>query len=106
MNQMHDFHHFRLFVAPIFTILKKQRVKKAIRRMEDEGLLQGSRERRPGFGPRLLRIADDFPAREQLQALIDAVPAVWPDLGERMDLAFQSVPEKTKVYFRRRGLID
>ena len=81
-------------------------VKKAIRRMEEEGLLQGSRDRRPGFGPRLLRIADAFPAREELQALIDAVPAVWPDLGERIDLAFQSVPEKTKVYFRRRGLID
>jgi hypothetical protein len=36
--------------------------------------------------------------------LIDAIPAAWPDLGGRIEAAFAAVPEKTKTYFRRRGL--
>ena len=79
-------------------------VKKTIRRLEAEGVLEGSRPRGPGFGPRLLRIADAFPAREELQALIDAVPVAWADLGDRLERAFDHIPEKTKVYFRRRWL--
>ncbi len=78
--------------------------KKVIRRLEAEGVLEGSRPRGPGFGPRLLRIADTFPAEDELQALIDAIPAAWPDLGDRIEAAFAAVPEKTKTYFRRRGL--
>ena len=80
-------------------------VKKTIRRLEHEGVLEGSRPRGPGFGPRLLRIADAFPAKDELQALVDAVPVAWPDLGDRVKLAFDGIPEKTKVYFRRRGLL-
>jgi hypothetical protein len=78
--------------------------KKVIRRLEAEGVLEGSRPRGPGFGPRLLRIADAFPAKAELQALIDAIPTAWPDLGDRIEAAFAAVPEKTKTYFRRRGL--
>jgi len=78
--------------------------KKVIRRLEAEGVLEGSRPRGPGFGPRLLRIADAFAAKDELQALIDSIPAAWPDLGDRVETAFAAVPEKTKTYFRRRGL--
>jgi hypothetical protein len=51
-----------------------------------------------------LRIATGFPAREELQALIDAIPVAWPDLGDRVERTFADLPEKTKAYFRRRGL--
>jgi len=81
-------------------------VRKTVKRLEDEGLLVGSRPRGPGFGPRLLRIAETFPAREELQALIDAAIQVWPDIGDRVRLAFRGLPNKTKVYFERRGLSD
>lgn len=66
-------------------------VKKAIRRLEAEGVLEGSRPRGPGFGPRLLRIAAGFPARDELQALIDAIPVAWPDLGDRIAAAFDGL---------------
>jgi len=79
-------------------------VKKAIRRLEAEGVIEASRPRGPGFGPRLLRIPEAFAAREELQALIDAIPIAWPDLGDRVSAAFDGLPEKTKVYFERRGL--
>jgi len=52
----------------------------------------------------LLRIADAFLARDELQALIDAIPTAWPDLGDRIDAAFAAIPDETKTYFRRRGL--
>jgi hypothetical protein len=50
-------------------------VKKTIRRLEEDGILVGSRERGPGFGPRLLTIPESFPARDELYELIDAAVA-------------------------------
>ena len=79
-------------------------VKKTTRRLEQEGVLEGSRPRGPGFGPRLLSLAKTCPARDELQALIDAAIEVWPDIGDRVRLAFKGLPDKTKVYFRKRGL--
>jgi hypothetical protein len=83
---------------------KRVVTKKVVKRLEDEGVLSASRARGPGFGPRLLRIADDFPAREELIALIDAAIAAWPDLGQRVQAEFYALPAKTKEYFRRPGL--
>lgn len=83
---------------------KRVVTKKAIRRLEDEGVLAGSRPRGPGFAPRLLRLAETCPAREELQALIEAAIVAWPDLGERVEAEFNAPPAKTKEYFRRRGL--
>jgi hypothetical protein len=83
---------------------KRVLVKKVIRRLEEEGLLVGSRPRGPGFGPRLLSISEEFGARDELQAVIDAAVVAWPDLGERVEAEFQALPAKTKEYFRRRGL--
>jgi hypothetical protein len=85
---------------------KRMVTKKVIRRLEDERVLAGSRPRGPGFGPRLLRLADTCPAREDLQALIEAAVRAWPDLGERVEAEFAALPGKTKEYFRRRGLWD
>lgn len=97
---------FEAFACALAADYDRVVVKKAIRRLEAEGVLEGSRPRGPGFGPRLLRIAEAFPARDELQALIDAVPAAWPDLGRRIRATFENdIPEKTKVYFRNRGLL-
>jgi hypothetical protein len=85
---------------------KRVVTKKVIKRLEDEGVLAGSRPRGPGFGPRLLRLADTCPAREELEALIAAAIVAWPDLGERVEAEFNALPAKTKEYFRRRGLWD
>ncbi len=71
---------------------KRMVTKNVIRRLEDEGVLAGSRPRGPGFDPRLLRLAETRPACEELQALIEA--------------EFAALPGKTKEYFRRRGLWD
>jgi hypothetical protein len=83
---------------------KRVVTKKPLHRLENEGLLSSSRRRGSGFGPRLLRISDDFPAKDELQALIDAALVAWPDLAERIDAEFNAIPAKTKEYFRRRGL--
>jgi hypothetical protein len=83
---------------------KRVVTKKVIRRLEDEGILVGSRPRGPGFGPRLLVIAETFPAKDELYALIDAAMAAWPDLAGRVKAEFDALPAKTKEYFRRRGL--
>ena len=94
---------FEAICCEVATGFYREVIKKRIRRLEDEGVLQGSRPRGPGFGPRLLSLSDTCPAREELQALIDAVPIVWPDLGERVQAEMNGIPDKTKEYFRRRG---
>ena len=96
---------FEAICCEVATGFYREVIKKRIRRLEDEGVLQGSRPRGPGFGPRLLSLADTCPAREELQALIDAVPIAWPDLGERVQAAMDGIPAKTKEYFRRRNLV-
>ncbi len=83
---------------------KRVVTKKVIRRLEAEGILVGNRPRGPGFGPRLLVIPEDFPAKDELYALIDAALVVWPDLADRIRHEFDALPAKTKEYFRRRGL--
>jgi len=97
---------FEAICCEVATGFYREVIKKRIRRLEDEGVIQGSRPRGPGFGPRLLSLADTCPAREELQALIDAVPIAWPDLGERVQAAMDGIPDKTKEYFRRRALWD
>lgn len=39
-------------------------IKKSMRRLEEEGVLQGDRPRKPGMNVRIVRIADAFPARD------------------------------------------
>jgi len=51
-----------------------------------------------------LRIAEEFAARDGLQAVIDAMVVAWPDVGERVEAEFDALPAKMKEYFRRRGL--
>ena len=95
---------FEAICCEVATGFYREVIKKRIRRLEDEGILQGRRPREPGFGPRLLSLSDTCPAREELQALIDTVPIAWPDLGDRVQAAMDGLPDKTKEYFRRRGL--
>lgn len=82
---------FEAICCEVATGFDRVVVKKTTRRLEEEGVLQGSRPRGPGFGPRLLSLAETCPAREELQALIDAVPVAWTDLGDRIDAAFAGI---------------
>lgn len=78
--------------------------KKVIRRLEAEGVLEGSRPRGTGFGPQLLRIAEAFLAKRELQALIDAIPSAWQDPGDRTEAAFATIPARPRRTSTGRGL--
>ena len=97
--------NFEAICCEVATGFDRVVVKKTTRRLEEGGVLQGSRPRGPGFGPRLLSLANTCAARYELRALIEAIPVAWPDLGDRIEAAFAGMPDKTKVYFRARGLI-
>jgi hypothetical protein len=47
-------------------------VKRSMHRLEDEGVLQGDRPRGPDFKVRVVTIADGFPAKAELEALLRA----------------------------------
>jgi len=97
---------FEAHICAVAADWYRENVKKSIKRLEDEGVLEGSRPRGPGFGPRLLRLAAGFHARDELEAVIDAAAIAWPDLGARVRAAFDNgIPPKTKAYFRKRGLL-
>jgi hypothetical protein len=38
-------------------------IKKSLKRLEADGILQGNRDRKPGFNVRVVTIADDFPQK-------------------------------------------
>lgn len=59
-------------------------VKKALKRLEKDGIVEGERERRPGFNVRVVRIADSFCARDELMAMLEACVAAWPTCANRV----------------------
>ena len=60
---------FEAICSEVATGFYREVVMKTIRRLEEEGVLQGSRPRDPGFGPRLLSLADTCPAKENSRRL-------------------------------------
>jgi len=80
-------------------------VKTALRRLEEERLITGSRPRGPGFGPHVLRLSDDFPARVELEALLRACADAWPTYRERTQAALDHMIPKTRAYFKNRGIL-
>lgn len=80
-------------------------VKKVIRRLEDEGVLQGDRDRKPGFNVRVLTISNEFPAHEELLGLLKACVVAWPHVGSKVEHAMAQLSARTKEHLRRRGLM-
>ena len=81
-------------------------VKKALKRLEDEGILAGERDRRPGFNVRKVTISDNCAGNLELRALLVACVEVWPDLKRSVQLAMDQLSPRTKEHLRRRGLLE
>lgn len=83
--------------------LHRENVKHVIRKLEDGGILAGDRPRGPGFDVRALRIADSFPAKDELEEFLATV-----SLRIGMDDTVRShmimLLNKTKVHLLNRGL--
>ncbi len=80
-------------------------VKKSMRRLKEEGVLEGDRPRKPGMNVRIVRIADRFDARDELIALLEAAVDVWPSYGRRVRTEIQQLHHKTKVILQKRRLL-
>lgn len=68
-------------------------------------VLHGDRARKPGFNVRRLTIAENFPAREELIALLKAYLKAFPAVKNAVDDAMNKIEPRTKEHLRRRGLI-
>jgi hypothetical protein len=82
-------------------------VHKVVRRLEDEGILQGDRSRGSGFNVRVLTIANAFPAKAELEALLRAYVEAWPATVVAVRRGFERIAEQRprgKAHLVRRGL--
>jgi hypothetical protein len=85
----------------------RENVKKALHRLEDEGVLSSDRKRGPGYGPRVVRISMGFPAHKELTDLLKACVKAWPQFEDRTEHALQSLlTPKMTAHMKNRGLIS
>ena len=84
----------------------RNNVKKSLRRLEKEGVLRSDRKRRPGFDVRAVYLSKDFAAHDEMQALLKACIAVWPQFGMSAQSAIDQLTPRTKVHLRNRGLMS
>jgi hypothetical protein len=82
----------------------REAAKRSVHRLEDIGLLQGSRERRGGFDLRALTISKDFAAKPELEALIRAAVDAWPALKSEIRAHFRSLKPKTIAHLKNKRL--
>ena len=80
-------------------------IKKSMRRLEEEGVLEGDRPRKPGMNVRIVRVAEGFPAREELITLLEAAVIVWPAYRNRVRIEMGQIHHKTRVILGKRGLL-
>lgn len=82
-------------------------VKRAMRRLEDEEVLQGDRERGPGMNVRVVTIADGFVAKAELDELLRAYVEAWPQMKGAVQRAFEKIARERprgKAHLLKRGL--
>lgn len=82
-------------------------IKKSMRRLEDEGVLQGDRPRGPGFKTRVVTIADGFPAKRELEAVLRAYVRAWPQTATAVQRGFEKIARERprgKAHLVKRGL--
>jgi hypothetical protein len=80
-------------------------VASALRTLQNEGVLEADRRARPGFDVKVVRIAQTFPARDELLGLLQLGVAAWPEFAERTEFALQQLRPRTRAQLRRRGLL-
>lgn len=79
-------------------------VKKALRALEEQGILEGDRPRRPGFNVRRITVARAFEAHDELKNLLRAYVDAWPDVADKVRSAINNLPPRTREHLRRRNL--
>lgn len=79
-------------------------VKKAMQRLEKEGVIEGDRPRSPGFNTRVVTIANGFCAKDEIQALIAAYVKTWPGIVGEVQSAFNGLAPRGKAHLKKRGL--
>jgi len=75
--------------------------------LEDECVIQGDRPRRPGFNVRVVTIAEHFPARAELEALLRAYVEAWPNTATAVRRGFEKIARERpqgKAHLVKRGL--
>jgi hypothetical protein len=82
---------FEAFCCELATGHDRFNVKRAMRRLEEERVLQGDRPRVPGFNVRVVTIADGFPAKHELEALLRAHVKAWPETATGVERAFEKI---------------
>ena len=82
----------------------RENVKKAMKRMEHDGILGADRARGPGFNVRVVTISDRFPAKAELEATLRACAVAWPVIGDNVRSAMDGFTPKTKAHLKRRRL--
>ncbi len=95
---------FEALCVSVCTGHDRWNIKKSMRRMEDEGILQGERPRGPGFRARVVTISDAFPEKRELEAVLRAYVKVWPQFKNEVEVAMRRFPPRTKEHLRRREL--
>ncbi len=80
-------------------------VKKALLHLEKQRVLEGDRQRKPGFNVRLMTVSCEFPARDELNTLLRAYASVWPDLADRVRWTIAHVSPRTREHLRRRNIV-
>jgi hypothetical protein len=88
-----------------FAGLHRENIKLAMMRLEEEGVLQGDRPRRPGANVRVVTVCDTFPAKAELEDLLRVGARVWKydeTVRKAFDLGLKS---KTKAHLVKRGLL-
>lgn len=97
---------FEAICVAVCTGYHRENVKSALHRLEDEGVLESDRKRGPGYGPRVVRISQQFVARDELVALLEAAVRTWPEFRGRTNQALRaSLTPKMMTHLRNRGLV-
>ena len=87
-----------------FAGLHRENIKLAMMRLEEEGVLQGDRPRKPGPNVRVVTLADGFSAKAELMELLRGGARVWK-YDEIVKKTFElSLTAKTKAHLVKRGL--
>ena len=96
---------FESLCCRIATGYHRENVKKAMKRLETDGVIVGDRKRKPGFNVRVVRLNPQFSAVSSLRELIDACGDAWA-WRDRVRSAMAGLHPRMKEHLRRRGLLS